>query len=62
MVVPTAHTTQHKFVIGQFQTDNSHWTGHFCQNLNQNPPSPNETLTTDMSYTYIFTKYLTFDA
>ena len=38
MVVPTAHTTQQNFVIGQFQTENkSDWSRHILQYLNQYP-------------------------
>ena len=54
-----AHTTQQKFVIGQFQTKNkSHWSRHFHGYLNQYLPLPNNSLTTDTPHTDILNKHL----
>ena len=61
MVGPIAQPTWQIFLIGLFANlDTFHWSRHFCQYLNEYPPSPNKILTTNISYTYISTKLLTF--
>ena len=61
MVAPIAHTTWQIFLIGWFaKSDIFHWLRHCHQYLDQYLPSPNEILTTDISYTYIVNKHLTF--